>query len=77
VIGEPAEVTRRTANEKGITFRFVAHLVGDIHQPLPAGFAEDCGGNSVEMRFNGRKEKLHSLWNIVSNGSKGARQTGA
>ena len=36
--------------------------VGDIHQPLHAGFAEDRGGNSVDVRFNGRKTNLHSLW---------------
>jgi hypothetical protein len=28
-------------NERRIALRFVAHLVGDIHQPLHAGFAED------------------------------------
>jgi hypothetical protein len=49
-------------NEKRTALRFIAHLVGDIHQPLHAGFAEDRGGNSVEVRFNGRKENLHSLW---------------
>jgi nuclease S1 len=49
-------------NEKRTALRFVAHLVADIHQPLHAGFAEDRGGNSVEIRFNGRKENLHSLW---------------
>jgi hypothetical protein len=43
---------------------FVAHLVGDIHQPLHAGFAEDRGGNSVDVRFDGRKTNLHSLWDI-------------
>jgi hypothetical protein len=40
-------------------------LVGDIHQPLHAGFAEDRGGNSVEVRFNGRKMNLHSLWDTA------------
>jgi nuclease S1 len=49
-------------NEKRTALRFIAHLVGDIHQPLHAGFAEDRGGNTVEVRFNGRKENLHSLW---------------
>ena len=49
-------------NEKRIALRFIAHLVGDIHQPLHARFAEDRGGNNVEVRFNGRKETLHSLW---------------
>jgi S1/P1 Nuclease len=52
-------------NEKRIALRFVAHLVGDIHQPLHAGFADDRGGNSVDVRFNGRKENLHSLWDTA------------
>jgi hypothetical protein len=47
-------------NEKPIALRFVAHLIGDIHQPLHAGFAEDRGGNSVDLRFNGSKEQRHS-----------------
>jgi hypothetical protein len=52
-------------NEKRTALRFVAHLVGDIHQPLHAGFAEDRGGNSVDVRFNGRKENLHTLWDTA------------
>jgi hypothetical protein len=52
-------------NEKRVALRFVAHLVADIHQPLHAGFAEDRGGNSVDVRFNGRKENLHSLWDTA------------
>jgi hypothetical protein len=52
-------------NEKRTALRFVAHLVGDVHQPLHAGFAEDRGGNSVDVRFNGRKENLHSLWDTA------------
>ena len=51
--------------EKRTALRFVAHLVGDIHQPLHAGFAEDRGGNSADVRFNGRKENLHSLWDTA------------
>jgi hypothetical protein len=49
-------------NEKRTALRFVAHLVGDIHQPLHAGFAEDRGGTDSYVRFNGRKMNLHSLW---------------
>ena len=36
-----------------------------IHQPLHAGFAEDRVVNSVDVRFNGRKENLHSLWDTA------------
>jgi S1/P1 Nuclease len=39
-------------NEKRAALRFIAHLVGDIHQPLHAGFAEHRGGNSVDVTFN-------------------------
>ena len=34
-------------NEKRIALRFVGHLVGDIHQRLHAGFAEDRGAHSI------------------------------
>jgi S1/P1 Nuclease len=27
--------------------------------------SEDRGGNSVDVRFNGRKENLHSLWDTA------------
>ncbi len=59
------EVTRRTAQREGNGAAVRRSLVGDIHQPLHAGFAEDRGGNSVEVRFNGRKENLHSLWDTA------------
>ena len=52
-------------NEKRTALRFVAHLVGHIRQPLHDGFEEDRGGNSVDVRFNGRKENLHSLWDTA------------
>jgi hypothetical protein len=29
------------------------------------GFAKDRGDNSVDVRFNGRKENLHSLWDTA------------
>ena len=32
---------------------------------MAVGFAEDRGGNSIEVRFNGRKENLHSLWDTA------------
>ena len=46
-------------------YQSFAHLVGDIHQPLHAGFVDDRGGNSVDVRFNGRKENLHWLWDTA------------
>lgn len=51
-----------TLAEKQFSFRFLVHLVGDIHQPLHAGHAEDKGGNDLEVTFFGKKTNLHSVW---------------
>ncbi len=42
--------------------KFVVHLVGDIHQPLHAGYGFDRGGNDTQIRFNRMGSNLHSLW---------------
>lgn len=42
--------------------RWVVHLVGDIHQPLHMGHAEDSGGNDVQVTWQGKRLKLHVLW---------------
>jgi hypothetical protein len=42
---------------------FVGHLVGDIHQPMHAGYPEDLGGNRHYLEFkNGKKTNMHKLW---------------
>ncbi len=52
----------------------LAHFVGDIHQPLHAGYPEDLGGNSIKVRFFGRvyldareqkKVNLRSVWDSL------------
>lgn len=42
--------------------KFVVHFVGDVHQPLHAGYAGDKGGNDVQIQFNGRGSNVHQLW---------------
>jgi len=42
--------------------KFVVHLMGDIHQPLHAGFFEDKGGNQYQVQFEDRSTNLHALW---------------
>lgn len=42
--------------------KFVVHFVGDIHQPLHAGYRDDRGGNTVQLRFLLRNSNLHALW---------------
>lgn len=45
-----------------IALKMLVHLVGDIHQPLHDGFAEDRGGNSYQIQWEGRGSNLHKLW---------------
>jgi hypothetical protein len=54
--------------ERNEALKFVAHFVGDLHQPLHAGRPEDLGGNRVRVNFfgdTGREDRplnLHSVW---------------
>jgi hypothetical protein len=48
--------TRRQA------LKFVVHLVGDINQPMHAGYAKDKGGNNFQLQVNGKGSNLHALW---------------
>lgn len=41
---------------------FVVHFVGDIHQPLHAGYRHDAGGNDFQVRWHGRGSNLHRIW---------------
>ena len=50
--------TRRQA------LKFVVHFVGDVHQPLHAGYRHDKGGNTVQIHMDGEGDgsNLHRLW---------------
>ncbi|KAL2630048.1 hypothetical protein R1flu_014734 [Riccia fluitans] len=41
---------------------FLAHYVGDIHQPLHVGFTGDLGGNTIMVHWYTRKYNLHHIW---------------
>ena len=48
--------------QKANALKFIVHLVGDAHQPMHVSRAEDRGGNSIQMQFNGKGTNLHALW---------------
>ena len=52
----------RTHAERLQALKFVVHFVGDVHQPLHAGHADDRGGNDYQVNWNGKGSNLHSLW---------------
>lgn len=49
-------MTRRLA------LRFVAHLAGDMHQPLHAGRAADRGGVDIRVAYRAQPTNLHYFW---------------
>ena len=49
-------MTRRLA------LRFVAHLAGDMHQPLHAGRAADRGGVDIRVSYRDQSTNLHYFW---------------
>jgi len=42
--------------------KFVAHFVGDIHQPLHAEDHDDKGGNSIHLTYFSKSTNLHAVW---------------
>ncbi|HTV86417.1 MAG TPA: S1/P1 nuclease [Dyella sp.] len=42
--------------------KFVVHFIGDIHQPLHAGYRDDAGGNAYQVQFQGQGMNLHRVW---------------
>ena len=68
VIGAVTRYTARLADrsagdaERREALAFVIHFVGDVHQPLHAGWREDRGGNDVQVRIGRKGSNLHALW---------------
>jgi len=42
--------------------KFLVHLVGDIHQPLHAGYGDDRGGNLYQIHYLDEGKNLHAFW---------------
>lgn len=51
--------------------KFVVHFVGDVHQPLHAGYRDDKGGNAYQVQFQGKGSNLHSVWDSGLLGTHG------
>ncbi len=41
---------------------FLVHFVGDVHQPLHVGRAEDRGGNSIKVLWSSEDSNFHTVW---------------
>ena len=54
--------SQATPAEKLAALKFLGHFVGDLHQPLHAGYGADLGGNRVTVEYDGDRRTLHSVW---------------
>jgi hypothetical protein len=53
-VGALTVQVKRLASSRGQdqlkALKYVVHLVGDVHQPLHAGYADDGGGNTYQLQ---------------------------
>ncbi|GLB48945.1 endonuclease [Neptunitalea sp. Y10] len=51
-----------TKADKQFYLKMLVHLVGDLHQPLHVGKAEDLGGNKIKVTWFREDSNLHRVW---------------
>ena len=47
--------------DRQFALKMLVHLVGDLHQPMHIGRAEDKGGNDIKLKWFGRNSNLHRV----------------
>lgn len=53
---------KTSREDKVFYLKMLIHLIGDLHQPLHVGRAEDKGGNDIQVRWWDSGTNLHSVW---------------
>jgi hypothetical protein len=48
--------------DRSTALKYIIHFVGDMHQPMHVSRAEDKGGNTIQLQYDGNGTNLHSLW---------------
>ncbi|WMI65458.1 S1/P1 nuclease [Aestuariibaculum sp. YM273] len=51
-----------TDEDKAFHLKMLIHLMGDLHQPMHVGLAEDKGGNDVKLQWFYKDTNLHRVW---------------
>ncbi|PHR92527.1 MAG: hypothetical protein COA69_06740 [Robiginitomaculum sp.] len=61
---ERRKLSSQKNSKKKEALNFLAHYVGDLHQPLHVGHKEDMGGNALWVKYasNKKNKRLHSVW---------------
>ncbi|WP_310992425.1 S1/P1 nuclease [Aequorivita marina] len=66
---------RSTKEDKAFHLKMLAHFIGDLHQPLHVGIADDKGGNDFQVRWFNNGTNLHKVWDSKMLGSYGMSYT--
>lgn len=63
-VGRHAAVLRSDAPKmvKAEALKFLAHLIGDLHQPLNIGFTDHLPARQISGQFMGLSTNLHAVW---------------
>ncbi len=51
-----------TKEDRVFHLKMLVHLMGDLHQPMHVGRAEDKGGNMIQVQWFNRGTNLHRVW---------------
>lgn len=51
-----------TDDKRLLALKYLVHFVGDVHQPLHAGYLDDKGGNTYQLQAFMRGTNLHAVW---------------
>lgn len=61
--------TSKSNEDRVFALMAIGHWIGDIHQPMHISFADDRGGNSIDVKLTGkcgsssyRVKNLHGMW---------------
>jgi len=53
---------KSSKEEKAFRLKLLVHFIGDLHQPLHCGRAEDMGGNKIKVKWFRKSSNLHRVW---------------
>lgn len=58
ILKDPAEPFEK----KNLAMKILVHVTGDLHMPLHMGHATDLGGNRIKVKYFGRDNNIHAVW---------------
>lgn len=53
---------KSSKEDKAFYLKMLIHFIGDLHQPLHVGLAEDKGGNDFKVKWHYDDTNLHAVW---------------